>query len=316
LAEQKTLMILSPGPLTTVQDLGRFGLARHGVPPSGAMDSFSLRVGNRLVNNGEDQASLEITMIGPKILALTNALIAVTGADLQPRINDSPIEMWSSHILKKGEVLSFRGPRKGCRAYLSIGGGISVPEILGSRSTNLAARFGGFEGRPLRKDDVISSESPDRYLKGEGRFLEKALIPSFPNHQVLRVIWGPQQDHFPYETRERFTGSSFLVTPQSDRTGMRLSGPPIKAREGLEGSIISEGVVPGAVQIPGDAQPIIILYETVTGGYRKIATVISADLPLLGQLKPGDRVSFREVSLDEAGEAARAGARVPHIRVR
>ena len=299
----ETLEILIPGPLTTVQDCGRFGFGGYGVPPSGAVDPFSLRVGNLLVGNRENEASLEITIIGPKIIALIDTLIAITGADLQPKVNEIPLEMWRSQLLKKGDILSFKAPKSGCRAYLAIGGGISVQSIMGSKSTNLAAQFGGLEGRPLRKGDIISSDSPARYLKTVGKSLDKARIPSYPKNQVLRVISGPQDDHFSTKAKKIFLGSPFQVTPQSDRTGIRLAGPQIEAKKNLKGSIISEGVVSGTIQIPGDAQPIIILGETVTGGYRKIATVISADLPLVGQLKPGDSVNFRKVSMDEAYKA-------------
>lgn len=301
----ETLEILTPGPLTTVQDRGRFGFGGYGVPPSGALDSFSLRVGNLLVGNGENEASLEITVIGPKIIALIDVIIAITGADLQPNVNEIPLDMWQSHPLKKGDVLSFKGPKSGCRTYLAIGGGISVQNIMGSKSTNLAAQFGGLDGRPLRKGDIISSDSPARHLKAVGRSLDKALIPSYTKDQILRVISGPQDNHFSAKAKEIFLVSPFQVTSQSDRTGIRLTGPHIEAKKNLKESIISEGVVPGTIQIPGDAQPIIILGETVTGGYRKITTVISADLPLVGQLKPGDTVNFRKVSMDEAYQAIR-----------
>ena len=298
----ETLKVLAPGPLTTVQDRGRFGFERYGVPPTGAVDAFSLRVGNLLVGNSEDEACLEITFMGPRLMALRDTAIAITGADLQPKVNEIPLKMWRSHLMEKGDTLSFKGPRSGCRAYLAIGGGISVPVIMGSKSTNLAARFGGIEGRPLRKGDIISSDSPARHLKTVGRSLDKAhqILPTYAKDQVLRVISGPQADHFSPTTTEIFLDAGFTVTPESDRAGIRLAGPRIEAEKGLKESIISEGVVPGAIQIPGDAQPIIILGETVTGGYRKIATVISVDLPLLGQLKPGDRVHFVEVSMEEA----------------
>jgi len=229
----EALEILAPGPLTTVQDRGRFGFGRYGVPPSGAVDSFSLRVGNLLVGNRENEASLEITIIGPKIVVLIDALIAITGADLQPKVNETPLEMWRSHLLKQGDILSFKGPKSGCRAYLAIGGGISVQNIMGSKSTNLAAQFGGLEGRPTRKGDIISSDSPARHLKAVGRSLDKSLIPSYPKKQVLRVISGPQDDHFSTKAREIFLGSPFQVTPQSDRTGIRLAGPHIKPKKNL-----------------------------------------------------------------------------------
>ena len=300
MAAVETLKILTAGALTTVQDVGRFGAGRFGVPFSGAVDKFSLRIGNLLVGNPEDEAALEITVIGPRILALADAVIAVTGADMQPAINGEPVQMWRSQILRKGDILSFRGPRNGCRAYLMIGGGISVPVVMGSRSTNLSARFGGLEGRPLRKDDTLFSVSPAGHLSTESKTFDSASIPIYASEQKLRVIPGPQDHHFAIRSRELFLSSPFRVTPESDRVGIRLSGPRIEALQGLDESIISEGVVPGAIQVPGDAQPIILLGETITGGYRKIATVISADLPLLGQLRPGDTVRFSSVSVKEA----------------
>jgi len=301
----ETLKILDPGPLTTVQDRGRFGFGRYGVPPSGAVDSFSLRAGNLLVGNREDEASLEITMIGPKITAIVDVVIAVTGADLQPEVSKTPLEMWQSHLLRKGDFLSFKGPKSGCRAYLTIGGGISVQSVMGSKSSNLAAGFGGLDGRPLRKDDTLRSDSPALYINEVGKSLDKALIPVYKSNQSISVISGPQDDDFSTESKKIFFSSPFQVTLQSNRTGIRLAGPRIETKKSLKESIISEGVVPGAILRPGDAQPIILLGETVTGGYRKVATVISADLPLVGQLKPGDTVNFRKVSMDEAYQAVR-----------
>jgi len=300
MAAVETLKILTAGALTTVQDLGRFGAGRFGVPFSGAVDNFSLRIGNLLVSNREDEAALEITVIGPRILALADAVIAVTGADMRPAINGKPVHMWRSQFLHKGDILSFKGARNGCRAYLAIGGGISVPLVLGSRSTNLSARFGGLEGRPLKKDDILFSVSPAAHLSTESKTFESTSIPFYASEQRLRVMPGPQDHHFAIRSKELFLSSPFRVTSESDRVGIRLSGPRIQALQGLDESIISEGVVPGAIQVPGDAQPIILLGETITGGYRKIATVISADLPLLGQLRPGDTVRFSAVSIKEA----------------
>jgi len=209
------------------------------------VDPFSLRVGNLLVGNRENEASLEITIIGPKIIALIDTLIAITGADLQPKVNETPLEMWRSQLLKKGDILSFKAPKSGCRAYLAIGGGISVQSIMGSKSTNLAAQFGGLEGRPLRKGDIISSDSPARYLKAVGKSLDKARIPSYPKNQVLRVISGPQDDHFSTKAKKIFLGSPFQVTPQSDRTGIRLAGPQIEARKTLRNRSFPRELCPG-----------------------------------------------------------------------
>ena len=299
----ETLEILAPGPLTTVQDLGRSGFGRYGVAPSGALDSFSLRVGNLLVGNREDEACLEITLFGLKLKTLTEAVITVTGADMQPHLNGTPLVMWRSHVLKKGDTLFFKGLKSGCRAYLALGGGISVPSVLRSKSTNLSTKFGGLKGRPLQKGDLLPSDSPHAHLKAGGRCFDPKWIPSYPKHWVLKTVFGPQDDHFPEEAKSLFQRSSFNVTLHSDRTGIRLAGPAIQRKAGMEESIISEGMVSGAIQIPGDGQPIIILGELVTGGYRKIATVITADLPFLGQIKPGDRVKFKGVSLENAYNA-------------
>ncbi|OQY50859.1 MAG: KipI antagonist, partial [Desulfobacteraceae bacterium 4572_87] len=160
MAAVKVLEVISPGPLTTFQDLGRFGFGQYGVAPSGAVDSFSLRVGNRLVGNGENEAGLEMTLAGPALIALWEITIAITGADIQPQLNGIPIPMWHSLIMRKGDRLSSKGIRSGLRAYLAVGGGINADMVLGSRSTNLGARFGGLSGRPLIKSDILSAYTP------------------------------------------------------------------------------------------------------------------------------------------------------------
>jgi antagonist of KipI len=299
----ETIEVLSPGPLTTLQDIGRFGYGRYGVPPSGALDTFSLRAANVLVENNENEACLEITMFGLRISALRDVAIAVTGGDLRPFLNDTPLSMWTSLILKKGDTLSFRGMKDGCRSYLAIGGGFFMDEIMGSRSTNLSSGFGGLGGRELIKGDVLSSNSPHLHLKVEERWYPQDLIPRYRKQWHLRVIFGPQDDQFTQEGKNTLLNSPYQVRHQSDRTGIRLSGSLIERRLEVQESIISEGVISGAIQVPGDGQPIIILVEIVTGGYRKIATVITADLSLLGQIKPGDMVTFEEISLDDAYEA-------------
>jgi antagonist of KipI len=296
----ESLEILSPGPLTTVQDLGRYGFGRYGVPPSGALDSFSLRVANLLVGNPETEAGLEITLMGLKLRVLTDLVVALCGGDLQPRLNDKPFDMWCSRIVRKGDTLFLKAPRTGCRAYLAVGGGISLVPVLASKSTNVASKFGGYEGRSLRKGDLLFSGAPDQHLQRAGKMFKPEGRPSYTGDWVIRVLLGPQDQDFPEESKRLFFDSSYTVSSQSDRTGLRLSGPALHRKKDLGDSIISEGIVPGAIQVPGDAQPIILLVETVTGGYRKIATVISADLPLLGQVKPGERVRFREVLMPEA----------------
>lgn len=296
----RALEVISAGPLTTVQDLGRYGLGRFGVPPSGGLDPFSLRVANLLVGNREDEACLETTLMGLKVRALTDLVIAITGGDLQPHLNDAPSAMWRSLTILKDDVLHFKALKAGCRAYLAIGGGLSLEPVLGSKSTNLISGFGGYEGRSLRIGDILFTTSPSDHCNSITRALDNDRIPVYTKDRVLRILWGPQDADFTPESKTRLFDSPFKVTPMSDRTGIRLSGPPIQRIEGINESIISEGVVPGSIQVPGDGQPIIILVETVTGGYRKIATIIGADIPLLGQIKPGDSLLFRAVSLEQA----------------
>jgi len=213
--------------------------------------------------------------------------------------------MWRSHLIREADILAFAGPAGGFRAYLAVAGGINVPLVMGSRSTNLSSGFGGFDGRPLGKGDILDSDSAESALRFGERVFPPTWIPSYPSCWQLRVVWGPQDDQFSEEGKRTFVSETFSVSPDSDRTGLRLKGPAVKRNPGLEESIISEGILSGAIQIPGDGQPIIVLGETASGGYRKIATVISADLPLLGQITPGDEVSFEAVSLDAAVHALR-----------
>jgi antagonist of KipI len=297
------LQVLEPGPLTSVQDLGRPGFGRYGVPPAGAMDPLSLRIANLLVGNDQGEGALEITLTGLRVRALTRIALAVTGADTRPRIGDAPLDMWSCRAMAPGQVLSMRPAVNGCRAYLAIGGGVALPRVMGSKSTYLSSGFGGMEGRPLRKGDVIFSDDPPSHFHAVGRVFPEALIPRFSRSWVLRVFPGPEADHFSEGTRADFLAATYGVSPHSDRTGIRLNGPVVQRLDGLTESIISEGVVAGAIQVPGDGQPIILLNETVTGGYRQIATVVSVDLPSLGQMKPGDRVGFKTLSPDEAHQA-------------
>lgn len=297
------LEILSPGALTSVQDLGRYGYGRYGVAPSGALDTYALRIANLLVGNREDQAGLETMLLGPGIRFLADTLVAVTGGDLSPHRNRQPLEMWRAHGFKKDDILSFKAPVSGFRAYIAVAGGIDAAPVMGSRSTNLPTGFGGFQGRPLKKNDVLASGAVGDNLAAAPRVFDPAAIPHYPKSWTLRVIWGPQDDHFPGTSRNLFIDACYKMSPESDRTGIRLQGPVIERRTEIEDSIISEGVISGSIQIPGDGKPIIILGETVTGGYRKIATVISADLPLLGQIKPGDELRFEAVSEITAHEA-------------
>jgi len=303
MAPLETFEVLVPGILTTLQDLGRYGYSQFGVPPSGATDSFSFRVANLLVGNRGEEACLETTLMGLKLKALREIVMAVTGGDLFPTLNGESSEMWRAHLLVEGDILTFKKVRSGCRAYLATSGGIAVPEIMGSRSTYLSGKFGGLEGRALRRGDLLSTGDASSALDRLGLRFPADWIPLFDKEPWLRVIPGPQDDYFTDKGFETLCSSSYRVTPQSDRMGIRLDGPPIERRSDAEESIISEGLISGAIQVPGDGKPIILLTELVTGGYTKIATVISTDLPKVAQLKPGDRVHFKSIPIDEAHRA-------------
>ena len=303
MAKIDVLEITMPSLLTSIQDLGRYGFGRFGVAPSGVLDSVAMRVANILVDNPESEAVIEITLPGLKANILSDVVVSSTGADLGMHINDQPCVPWRSYRLNRGDTLSFDSLNHGCRSYLAIGGGVKVPLVLGSRSTNIGSGFGGIKGRPLRKGDILKAESPRHHLHASGRSYDLNAVQTYQNHWALRVVMGPQNEHFSDESCDRFLNSVYQVSPKSDRTGIRLEGPTLTVKEDQPESIISEGIISGAVQIPGDGQPIIILGETVSGGYRKIATVISADLHMLGQIMPGDKVRFLAVNLREARQA-------------
>jgi len=300
LGKLEVFEVLEPGILTTIQDLGRYGFSQFGVPPSGALDTFSFRIGNLLVGNREEEACLEITLMGLKIKALKEVVIAITGGNLSPALSGEPLDMWRTHLLVEGDILSFKKVRTGCRAYLTVGGGFVVPKIMGSCSTTLSGKFGGLQGRSLRRGDILHTLNISSSLNKLGLRFPMDWIPSPEKEVLLRVIPGPQDHHFTEKGFQTFCSSSYQVTPRCDRMGVRLDGPKIERRSDVEESIISEGLISGAIQVPGDGKPIIILTELVTGGYTKIATIISTDLPGVAQLKPGDRVRFKPISIQES----------------
>ncbi|MBF0527870.1 MAG: biotin-dependent carboxyltransferase [Deltaproteobacteria bacterium] len=301
MAIENVLKVITPGPMTTIQDLGRLGLGRYGVASSGALDARALASGNYLAGNQNDAAGLEITLAGFKAEALRTIAVAITGGDLSAHLNGRSIPPWQSLIMEPGDKIHFRARRTGCRAYLTVGGGLAAPPILGSRSTNISAEFGGLAGRSLKKGDLLSAEILSRSLTATAACtLPSEMIPAYGPPWTIRVILGPQDEQFTPEGLAVFGRAVYQVTSEVDRTGIRLVGPAISRRREYPESVWSEGLIPGVIQVPGDGQPIIILNETVTGGYRKIAAVISADLYMLGQLYPGDLIGFKPVSRLEA----------------
>lgn len=295
----EALEILHGGTFTTIQDLGRRGYQQFGMPTAGAMDITSLRLANRLVQNDEGQACLEITFVGLRLLALQDLVFAITGGNLVPKVNGSSLPMWKTVSLRKNSEISFSGVGDGIRSYLGVAGGLQVPEIMGSKSTYIRGGIGGVEGRPLRKGDRLHigprlSRIPLCRLNDE-------FIPHYGREWKTRVIMGPQEDYFSKKGIETFTSSEYTITPQSDRMGYRLQGPVIEHRKGAD--IISDATCLGSIQVPGHGLPIILFVDRqTTGGYPKIATAISVDVYDLGQAKPGDRIRFSPISVIEAHE--------------
>ncbi|MHC1742414.1 MAG: biotin-dependent carboxyltransferase family protein [Syntrophobacteraceae bacterium] len=292
----KAIRILEAGPLATIQDLGRYGYQDRGVPVSGAMDRQALRIGNLLVGNAEDAAGIEVTFGGFKAEFLSDTPFAVTGADQKARLNAAPITNWSCHGAEAGDILTLEFPTIGCRTYVALSGGVDVAVVMGSRSTYLRGGFGGFHGRALQQGDVL-----DRGAVA-GRPIEHIpakYIPRYLEEPTLRVVPGPQDDCITDEGMAAFLSHPYEVTRRSDRMGCALSGPEIQHRAGAD--IISDGIVSGSVQVPGNRQPIVLMADAqTTGGYVKIATVASFDLPLAAQVLPGSRVRFEAISLLEA----------------
>jgi len=289
--------VLTPGAYTTVQDEGRYGYQKMGIPVSGALDSFSFLVANMLVENPVNCAALEITVIGPCLEILSEADIAITGAEMGMTLNDQPVQGWKSIRVKPGDILGINQVKSGCRAYLAVTGGIDVTDIMGSRSTYVGGNIGGYYGRSLKQGDIIK--------RGKGLLLETerhlfpAVIPQYSSNIIIRAVPGPQDDFFDEGIKTLFQ-SEFMVSAKADRMGYRLQGPVIKHREVMPKSIISEPSVPGGIQVPADGQPIILLVEQTVGGYTKIATVISTDLCKIAQATPGDTICFKQVSLETA----------------
>lgn len=297
------LEILEAGLLTTVQDLGRFGYQHAGVPTAGAIDPFALRVANALVGNQVDAAGLEITVIGPIVRFDEVCVIAVTGGELGPRLDGRELESWRSHLVRPGSVLDFGGRRSGARAYLAVSGGIAVKPWLGSRSTYLLASVGGLEGRAMRAGDKLPVGRGNGALAAPaGRQFPADRRPPYSGEPTIRVMLGPHADRFTEDGIHTFLSESYEVSTSSNRIAFRLEGPKIGHVRGPD--LISCGIALGGIQVPGNGQPILHMADHPTmGGYTMIAHVIQADIPLLGQCLPLDRLRFRAVDFEEARDS-------------
>jgi antagonist of KipI len=292
-----TIHVQVPGLLTTVQDLGREGFGAMGVSSSGAADRVSLRIGNRLVGNGEGDPAFEMTLLGGTFAFPQGAVFALTGSDFGATLNDAPLQLWTSYEARPGRVLRAGPTQSGARCYLCVHGGIRVEPFLGSASTHLLSGLGGHQGRALRKGDVLEigpASEPFRKTSVSAEML-RHLSP----RKILRVTPGPQQDWFSESAYRIFSSNSYRVAEESNRMGLRLASQPIDGD--FAGEMISEGVSLGAVQITAAGLPIILFVEQqTTGGYAKIANVISADFHSLGQLRPRDEIRFEPVDWESA----------------
>ena len=296
------IRIVDPGPQTTVQDLGRVGQLRYGIPPSGPLDVGAFVVANRLVGNADGAAALECTVLGPRFTVEAACVIAVTGADAPVTINGAAAECWTTQPLAAGDTVRIGAARAGVRIYVAFSGGLDVPPVLGSRATYLRGRLGGLEGRSLKRDDVLRLFPA---AMPAARRLPPSAIPPLESEPVIRVILGPQADRFTAEGVAAFLGGAYEMLPQSDRMGARLSGPRVTHVRGHD--IISDGIALGSIQVPGDGQPIVLLVDRQsTGGYTKIATVGSFDIGRVGQVKPGQRLRFQAVDVAQAHRLRRS----------
>ncbi len=298
-----TLTVIRPGMLSTVQDLGRWGRQSSGVPVAGPMDDYSHRFANDLVGNEKGAAALEITLIGPELEADADVVFAVTGARFSLTAGGAPAPMDAEFMLRAGTRLRFGSRVAGTRASLAVAGGFDVERLYGSRATSLISKMGPFGGRALMAGDLLPVAARGTVAARPGRLRTPLPIPA--GGAKLRVIPGPHVDRFAASAYDTLFSSRFTVTPQSNRMGYRLDGPALAHR--TRADILSDATPLGSIQVPGSGQPILLMADRqTTGGYPKIATVISADLPLAGQLAPGDWIEFKPCTREQAMDALRA----------
>ncbi|MDR1734334.1 MAG: biotin-dependent carboxyltransferase family protein [Oscillospiraceae bacterium] len=302
-----SITVLAPGLLTTLQDAGRYGYQASGFSPAGAMDYPAMRTANLLVGNSPDMPVLEMTLAGLSCEFNCDCVFAMTGARMDAKLNGRPCKRYRTQRAAEGDVLTVGSALLGCRGYLAIGGGFDVSPVMGSCATSLKFGLGGFDGKKLSAGDVLKLQTPGvPYRK------RTAKVPwhlrkdrSYFGDIHIRCVLGPQEEAFTAEGLRTFLSAPYKVTPASDRMGIKLEGAQIEAKDGYD--IISDGIAMGCVQVPASGMPIVMMADRqTTGGYTKIATVITPDLHHLAQLKPGDTVTFHAVSADEARKLYRA----------
>ncbi|RGO21271.1 biotin-dependent carboxyltransferase [Bacillus cereus] len=303
--------VLHAGMFTTVQDLGRSHYQQYGVPVGGAMDQSALRMINMLVGNEENEAALEMTIMGPKLLIKKTTLLAIGGADMEPLLNGERIPLWRPILAEEGSMLCFGKVKSGCRTYVTFAGGIHIDRTMGSKSTYIRAAIGGIEGRMLKKGDyfqigvqpemanrLVQDLQKDKRIKTKWA-ISNSVLPKYKKHPKLRVIADFEYDQFTEESRKAFFTKEYKVSNYADRMGYRVEGEILN--RAVEKEILSSSVTFGTIQVPNGGQPIILMADRqTTGGYPRMGNIISVDLPLLAQLKPGDYVSFEKITLEEA----------------
>ncbi|OFY43585.1 MAG: hypothetical protein A2X18_06015 [Bacteroidetes bacterium GWF2_40_14] len=301
------IVIEKAGLLSTIQDCGRVGYQRFGMPVSGAMDVYSLQLANIIVGNEPGAAAIEATLLGPEIIFSSDTVFAVCGSGMTPSVNGNAVPMYTATSVNGGDKLAFSALCYGCRAYIAFAGGLDVPLVMGSRSTYLRAKIGGLNGGALVAGDSIPLGRVNSTTGKAKPHLPEFLIPDYQSHKPIRIIPGPEVKRLGFDGIRTLLTSEYQITPQSDRMGIRLSGPAIQIKTG-EGSagghdIISAGISRGTIQLPGNGQPIILMADRqTTGGYVRIANVASADLTRVAQLRPGDKIRFQEISIERAQE--------------
>jgi antagonist of KipI len=291
-------VVIKPGMLTTVQDLGRWGFQAQGVPVAGPMDPWSHRLANALVGNDREAATLEITLLGPELEFEDERLAAVSGAEFEVVVDGRSAPWNAPFLVPAGSRMRFRTRKQGARAYLALAGGIAVPPMLGSRATHVVSRMGGVHGRPLRIGDRLPV--PDEpTTRGPAPAVDRPVVPFPEGSATVRVLAGPQQDLFAESALDALQSAPYVIAQNSDRMGFRLTGPQLAHARGAD--IISDATPLGVLQVPASGQPILLMADRATaGGYPKIATVISADMAVAGQLSPGDAITFTVCSPREA----------------
>ena len=297
------IIVQQPGILTTVQDSGRWGFQHLGVPVAGPMDWASHQLANQLVGNDDRAAVLEVTMAGPTLCFEESAVVAVTGAEFALQVDGEHVPTHASRFIRRGQTLAFGPPARGARAYVAVGGGIAVAPVLGSRATHVLSGMGGLEGRPLRAGDRLATGEVLRTAYA-GRSVAPVTGLARDGARV-RVLTGPHADRFDRGEIAQFEAARFQIATESDRMGYRLEGRRVSVRDG--GTLISRAVVRGMVQVPPDGRPIVLMADSQTaGGYPGLATVITADLPIVGQLSAGQWLEFSCCTLAEARAALKA----------